>query len=83
MKHIKGFFRMLGALFGGRYRKAPWRTGVMLVLFVVYLLVPSDFIADILPLLGLVDDAAVFGIFLGAAKRDVDSFLKWESTKAE
>ncbi len=52
---------MAGALFVGRYKKAPWRTEAMLILFVVYLLVPTDFISDFLPILGFVDDAAVFG----------------------
>jgi uncharacterized membrane protein YkvA (DUF1232 family) len=83
MKHVKGFFRMLGALFGGKYRKAPWRTGIMLVMFTVYLLVPLDFILDAIPVLGYVDDAAVFGVLLAAAKRDVDKFLEWEGQEKE
>jgi len=81
MKHLKGIFRMMGALLGGRYKKAPWRSGLMLVVFVIYLLLPADLIADILPIVGLVDDAAVFGFFLGAVKKDVDSFLEWEERK--
>lgn len=81
MKHLKGFFRMLGAMFGGKYRKAPWRSGLMLGLFAVYLLVPTDFILDAIPVLGFADDAAVFGVLLAAAKRDVDKFLEWEATK--
>lgn len=78
MKHIKGFFRMMGALFGGRYKKAPWRSGIMLAVSVVYLVVPLDAIIDAIPVLGFMDDAAVFGVFVAALKRDIDKFLAWE-----
>jgi uncharacterized membrane protein YkvA (DUF1232 family) len=36
---------------------------------------------DAIPVLGFADDAAVFGVLLAAAKRDVDKFLEWEATK--
>lgn len=83
MKHARGFFRMIGALFGGRYKKAPWRSGIMLVVSVVYLVIPLDAIIDAIPVLGYLDDAAVFGFFLGAVKKDVDKFLEWEGQKKE
>jgi uncharacterized membrane protein YkvA (DUF1232 family) len=83
MKHVRGFFRMMGALFGGRYRKAPWRSGVMLGVFAVYLVIPLDAIIDAIPVLGFVDDAAVFGFFVAALKKDVDRFLEWEGQKKE
>lgn len=79
MKQVKGFFRMMGAMFGGRYKKAPWRSGVMLAVFAVYLLVPLDAIIDAIPVLGFVDDAAVFGVFVAALKKDIDKFLAWEA----
>ncbi len=78
MKHVKGFFRMTGALFRRRYRKAPWRSGIMLAVSVVYLLIPLDAIVDAIPVLGYLDDAAVFGFFVAALKKDIDKFLEWE-----
>lgn len=70
---------MASALFGGRYKNAPWRSGIMLVVFAVYLLVPLDAIIDAIPVLGFGDDAAVFGVFVAALKKDIDRFLAWES----
>lgn len=70
---------MAGALFGGRYKKAPWRSGIMLVVSVVYLVIPLDAIIDAIPVLGYLDDAAVFGFLAAALKKDIDRFLAWES----
>ncbi len=70
---------MTGAMLGGRYKKAPWRSGIMLVASVVYLVIPLDAIIDAIPVLGYLDDAAVFGFLAAALKKDIDKFLAWEA----
>lgn len=78
MKHVRGFFRMMAALFRGRYKKAPWRSGIMLLVSAVYLVIPLDAIIDAIPVLGYLDDATVFGFLAATLKKDIDKFLAWE-----
>jgi len=68
---------MLRDSFKRKYRKTPWGT---LTGGILYLLNPLDLIPEALPLIGIVDDTLVFGVFLALLSRDVKKYLLWKSS---
>jgi uncharacterized membrane protein YkvA (DUF1232 family) len=59
-------------------RKTPLYVKVVLIGAMVYFVVPDDFVPDSLPLIGLVDDAAI----LGGALKLMSSHIKPEHREA-
>jgi uncharacterized membrane protein YkvA (DUF1232 family) len=74
--------RMLRAFISGEYRRLPWRSLTMLTAAVIYFLLPFDFITDLLPLIGLMDDIGLLAWTLKQLKHDVDRFEAWEQSVA-
>ena len=64
---------MLGDYVTGAYREVPFATMVGIVVALVYFLSPIDLIPDVLPVIGLTDDAAVIGFAVLAAHNDISS----------
>lgn len=54
---IKTFFPMVIAILRGKY-KMPWGTLIWIIVCIIYLISPIDALPDVLPLLGITDDAA-------------------------
>jgi uncharacterized membrane protein YkvA (DUF1232 family) len=71
---------MLRDSFKRKYRKTPWGTLTGGVFSILYLLNPLDLIPEALPLIGIVDDTLVFGVFLALLSRDVKKYLLWKSS---
>ena len=71
---------MFRDLFARKYRQTPIATIVGAILGVAYLANPFDLIPDLLPLIGIVDDTLVFGVFLTLLGRDVKKYLLWKKT---
>jgi uncharacterized membrane protein YkvA (DUF1232 family) len=70
--------RLLRAWGRREYRGVARRTIVMVVGGLLYFLSPIDAIIDAIPVLGLVDDAAVLGWVLVQVRSDLDAFREWE-----
>ena len=45
------------------------------------MLAPLDAIADFIPLMGYVDDAAVFAFALNFARADLDAYREWKRSR--
>jgi uncharacterized membrane protein YkvA (DUF1232 family) len=63
-----------------KYRKTPWGTLTGGIFSILYLLNPFDIIPEALPIIGIVDDTLVFGVFLALLSRDVKKYLLWKSS---
>ncbi|HMB93585.1 MAG TPA: DUF1232 domain-containing protein [Rhodothermales bacterium] len=70
--------RLLRAYASGTYRDVPWRLITAASCGTLYLVNPLDAVADVLPLLGFTDDAAVLSTILTALSKDLDRFREWE-----
>jgi len=70
--------RMFRAMLKRQYRVVPWLSIGAVVLALVYVIDPIDFIPDYIPFVGYIDDAVVLGILWRALQRDVKKFLIWE-----
>lgn len=65
----------------GRYRDVPVATIITLTAAVIYLVCPLDLIPDIIPVVGQLDDAAVFGLAALAAHNDLTAYAEWKANQ--
>jgi uncharacterized membrane protein YkvA (DUF1232 family) len=56
----------------------PTKTALVLLFAFLYLISPVDIIPDIFPLIGLVDDIAVFAFAFGFIKDDLENYTAWK-----
>ena len=75
---MKNFMRMVRGWLSGRYRVIPWRSVIILVLVALYAINPFDFIPDWLPVIGVIDDAAMVGFLVSSLRKDGEKFKEWE-----
>ena len=71
---------MFRDLLARRYR--PWPAGTLVggLLGFLYLINPLDLIPEALPVVGIVDDTLVLGVFLAFLSRDVKKYVLWKSS---
>ncbi len=74
---IKTMYEMVKAWARKEYKGVPVKTIGMIILTLVYVFCPIDIIPDCIPGIGLVDDAAMVGLCLGAARSDINDFRVW------
>jgi uncharacterized membrane protein YkvA (DUF1232 family) len=77
----RGFFRdlvrLMKAWMSGTYRVFPWASFLMLV----YIASPLDFIPEWLPIIGVLDDAAMVGFLIRSLRKDIEKFVAWENSQ--
>lgn len=81
IKPAKTFFRMLKAYFTGRYKEVPVATIVSIIMTLLYVFSPVDLIPDFIPVVGLLDDAAVMGACVASFGSAIKKFEEWEATQ--
>jgi uncharacterized membrane protein YkvA (DUF1232 family) len=75
---LRALPRLVSATLSGRYQGVtPRRLGLM-ALALVYIVSPIDLLPDMLPLLGLADDAMVVAWLAGTVLSETGDFLAWE-----
>ena len=72
------FFSMVKDFCSGKYKKAPMGTIIAVVATLLYVLSPIDLIPDVIPVLGLADDAAMLALCMKFAKSDVEDYKLWQ-----
>ena len=75
---MKNFVRLIQSWLNGTYRVFPWRTLFVFILVAAYAINPFDIIPDFIPIIGVIDDAAMLGFLYRSLKKDVEKFLEWE-----
>ncbi len=78
---ISPLVRMVRCTASREYLDTPWQSIVLITAALIYFVSPFDAIADFLPVIGFIDDAAVISAVLAAISKDVEKFMAWESTK--
>jgi uncharacterized membrane protein YkvA (DUF1232 family) len=63
------------------YRGLSRSTLVLMVAGFLYLITPVDAIPDVIPVFGLIDDAAVLAWVLRKVRAELDEFRGWESQR--
>ena len=66
----------------GIYKNIPYSSLVTVTVALIYILCPTDFIVDSLPVLGVADDAMVLKIVLDTIKNDLESYKAWKASQS-
>lgn len=81
MEDIRLLFMLLDDYISGRYPFIPWRSVAMIAFTLLYVLWPIDAVPDIIPALGLLDDAACVGLCLACISADLKAYKKWKKAQ--
>lgn len=73
MKDIVTFFQMFKAILRRQY-PMPWKTLILAVLCSVYVLSPIDLLPDVMPLLGITDDATFILLVVAVLQKDLAKY---------
>jgi uncharacterized membrane protein YkvA (DUF1232 family) len=74
--------RMVRCTASREYQGTPWKSMVLITAALIYFVSPFDAIADFLPLIGFIDDAAVISVVFASISKDVEKFIAWEARKS-
>jgi len=67
----------------GIYTKVPWFTIATIAFGFLYILNPFDIVPDFIPLIGYIDDLAVFSFGLRFIETDLHNYLDWKLESQE
>lgn len=73
--------RMIKAASTGEYKYISTPTLVGGVAVLIYFLMPIDVIPDVIPVIGLLDDASLLAWFMTSIKTELDKYKEWEATR--
>lgn len=62
----------------GLYRKVPYGIIAAVAFTLLYVFNPLDLLPDVLPFIGVLDDATVIGACLVAIERDLNKYRDWK-----
>ncbi len=79
---IEPLIRMVRCSTTREYLDTPWKSIILITAALIYFVSPIDAIADFLPFIGFVDDAAVISVLFASISKDVEKFIAWEATKS-
>ncbi|WP_439881116.1 YkvA family protein [Pontibacter sp. MBLB2868] len=70
--------RLIKSATSGEYKGIPTPTIVGGIAVFIYFLSPIDLIPDVIPVIGLLDDASLLAWFMTSIKSELDKFKEWE-----
>ena len=82
-EYVKLFISMVKDYFTGKYKEVPYGIIAAIVGTLLYVIAPLDIIPDVLPAIGLADDAAIVAMCVAFVAIDVDRYREWKSIHEE
>jgi uncharacterized membrane protein YkvA (DUF1232 family) len=79
---IKTLVRMVRCTASREYLDIPWQSIVFITAALIYFVSPFDALADFLPLIGFIDDAAIISAVFASLSKDIEKFNAWEAAKS-
>lgn len=67
----------------GNYRDVPLATIITLLAAIIYFFSPLNIIPNVIPVIGVLDDAVVWGLALQAARNDLQAYRIWKEMQSE
>jgi len=74
---------LLQDYWAGNYKNVPWKLLAAIGFAVTYLVSPLDIIPDFIPVLGFVDDAAVFALVVSTFQSELDTYKEWKKQQGK
>lgn len=81
IENFKLMWCLLKDYHSGVYRDVPWRFIAAVGFAVAYLITPVDVIPDVLPFIGLLDDASVFALVVAGFQTDLARYKEFRKTR--
>lgn len=81
LKDVPVFISLVRAYITKEYTDVPFRSVVAIVSALIYVLNGFDFIPDFIPVVGLLDDAAVTAFAYKMVHKDVEKYRAWRKEK--
>ena len=78
---IQLLFSLLKDYASGRYRAVPWWSIAAITTSLLYVLNPFDLIHDLIPIVGLGDDALFLAACLKMVQEDLNAYKIWKAQK--
>lgn len=77
-KNICNFCDLISDYLDGAYTNLPVATILAALAGILYLVLPTDVLADFIPILGWIDDAAVLRFVILTEQKDINEYLNWK-----
>jgi uncharacterized membrane protein YkvA (DUF1232 family) len=77
---MRDFLVLVRSWIRGEYRVIPWRSVIVLILVALYAINPFDIIPDWLPVIGVIDDAAMVTFLVRSLRKDIGKFREWSAS---
>ncbi len=80
IKHLLGLlnvardWRLFVAMIKDKRYKIPFIRKVVYAILIIYIVLPLDFIPDMIPLVGIVDDLGAFAVILGVTLYEISNY---------
>ena len=81
LKDFVLLWSLLKDYYNKEYTQVPWKFIATIGFAVAYLILPVDIIPDVIPVLGYVDDATVFGFVVKMFASEIENYKKWKESK--
>lgn len=78
IEDVKLLFSVLKDYWKGDYREVPWGSIAAIVAALLYVFSPVDLIPDVIPVIGLVDDALIIAACLSFVETDLHAYKEWK-----
>ena len=75
------YFQMIKDYFRGEYKEVPVGTIAAVIGTLLYVLAPVDLIPDFIPVVGYLDDAAVFAMCLRFTEYDLEKYKRFKEER--
>lgn len=75
---FKDLFSLLKDYYNGSYKEVPWLVIASIGGSLLYVLSPINLIPDFIPIVGYLDDAAVFFACLKFVREDLEKYRSWK-----
>jgi uncharacterized membrane protein YkvA (DUF1232 family) len=82
IEDLKLLFSIVKDYANGSYREVPWYSIAAIVAALLYVLSPIDLIPDVIPVIGLIDDAFVVAACLSMVESDLHTYKEWKLKQA-
>ena len=80
-KNICNLCDLISDYLDSTYTKLPLATILAAVAGILYVVLPIDALADFIPALGWLDDAAVLWFVIETEQKDINEYLEWKSNQ--
>lgn len=81
LEDVRVMCAMLRDYWRGEYREVPWWAISAVTFALLYVLNPLDIVPDMIPWVGLIDDAAVVAACLALVGEQLEAYQRWTRKK--